>query len=534
MRQNQKFIEDIICDGIKYIGEVKAIIAIRKFYQNLYSKKETSQNSSEMEDFFRLCPKLTEVHRHELDKPLTLEELSSALSSCKQSSPGPDGISYAIYKAYWKILAPYILNAWLYSIEIGEQSNSNLESVITLLPKQDKDTSDIKNWRPITLSNCDSKIITKAISIRVAKVLDTIIYKTQTAYVPSRSVMDNIRSNYIIKDICSKKDLDAVLISLDAKKAFDSVSHEYIYNVLKHYGFGEYFINNFRVLYANLSSTIMINGHKSEKINIRRGVKQGDALSCSLFILCIDPLIRNIKANNRIKGIDLKSRKYYMKDTYKVSGYADDIAIICKSDIESVNEVFYEYERLTKLSGLELNADKTEILILNNQPLQNAYHISYLNDNYVLYPVSNIKICGLFYSKDENVEYKHNVLDKISKLEGQLKKWTIRNLSFEGKVLIVKTFGLSQLIYNMQCYEIKMEELIKIERLIFKFIWSKKWSTNRPVERIRRTFLKNAYEEGGVNAPDVECLDRALKLKQFLRSDNSNHPIKELQKILVK
>jgi hypothetical protein len=128
----------------------------------------------------------------------------------------------------------------------------------------------------------------------------------------------------------------------------------------------------------------MINGHKSEKINIRRGVKQGDALSCSLFILCIDPLIRNIKANNQIKGIDLKSRKYYMKDTYKVSGYADDIAIICKSDIESVNEVFYEYERLTKLSGLELNADKTEILILNNQPLQNAYHISYLNDNYVL------------------------------------------------------------------------------------------------------------------------------------------------------
>jgi hypothetical protein len=196
--------------------------------------------------------------------------------------------------------------------------------------------------------------------------------------------MNNIRSNYIIKDICSKKDLDAVLISLDAKKAFDSVSHEYIYNVLKHYGFGEYFINNFRVLYANLSSTIMVNGHKSEKINIRRGVKQGDALSCSLFILCIDPLIRNIKANNRIKGIDLKSRKYYMKDTYKVSGYADDIAIICKSDIESVNEVFYEYERLTKLSGLELNADKTEILILNNQPLQNAYHISYLNDNYVL------------------------------------------------------------------------------------------------------------------------------------------------------
>jgi hypothetical protein len=179
-------------------------------------------------------------------------------------------------------------------------SSSNIESVITLLPKQGKDTSDIKNWRPITLSNCDSKIITKAIATRVSKVLDTIIDNSQTAYVPTRSVMDNIRSNFILKNHCSKRSIDAVLISLDAKKAFDSVSHDYIRKVLRNYGFGENFVRSFDTLYNNLKSSIMINGFKSNHINIRRGVKQGDALSCALFILSIDPLIRNIKNNETI------------------------------------------------------------------------------------------------------------------------------------------------------------------------------------------------------------------------------------------
>jgi hypothetical protein len=76
-------------------------------------------------------------------------------------------------------------------------------------------------------------------------------------------------------------------------------------------------------------------------------------------------------------------------------------------------------------------------------------------------------------------------------------------------------------------------DLIRIERLIFKFLWSKKWKEQRPIERIKRSILKNNVESGGLNAPDIECLDRSLKLKQFLRSNTSNHPIKHFQAILL-
>jgi hypothetical protein len=40
------------------------------------------------------------------------------------------------------------------------------------LSKESKDMKDIKNWRPINLPNCDSNIITKALAIKISKVLN--------------------------------------------------------------------------------------------------------------------------------------------------------------------------------------------------------------------------------------------------------------------------------------------------------------------------------------------------------------------------
>ena len=206
-------------------------------------------------------------------------------------------------------MGPIILNAWSYSLETGSLSSSHLESVITLLPKEGKDTKDIKNWRPITLSNWDSKIITKALTQKTAKVLETIIDPSQTAYVPGRSVADNLRSNFFYKNYCNKNNLNAVLISLDAKKAFDSVDHQYIEETLLAYGFGAGFIKIFKTLYRNITARILINGFASESIRIERGVKQGDALSCALFIICIDPLLRNLNNNKRVKEVKISRKK---------------------------------------------------------------------------------------------------------------------------------------------------------------------------------------------------------------------------------
>jgi len=120
-------------------------------------------------------------------------------------------------------------------------------------------------------------------------------------------------------------------------------------------------------------------------------------------------------ANNEIKCV-----KNLSKTLFKAAAYADDISVIWKKDPRSIQLVFNEYENLTKRSGLELNADKTEILVLNkteNRP----FIVDYNNTWFIIEPVMEIKIYGLVYSLDEKREYSRNVLGKIKKLGKQSK-----------------------------------------------------------------------------------------------------------------
>ena len=58
--------------------------------------------------------------------------------------------------------------------------------------------------------------------------LDEIVDNNQTAYVKGRAVGDNLRSMKFLKDHCMEDEVEAVSISLYAKKAFDSIDHGYI------------------------------------------------------------------------------------------------------------------------------------------------------------------------------------------------------------------------------------------------------------------------------------------------------------------
>ena len=82
----------------------------------------------------------------------------------------------------------------------------------------------------------------------------------------------------------------------------------------------------------------------------------------------------------------------------------------------------------------------------------------------------------------------------------------------------------------MQVCKIKETCMKSIEKIIFGFIWrAHKSERERGIDRIKRSILKNKYMEGGLNVTDIECLDRSLKTRQFVRADKSNHPIKLIQ-----
>jgi hypothetical protein len=136
-----------------------------------------------------------------------------------------------------------------------------------------------------------------------------------------------------------------------------------MYKVLEKYGFSNEFIEVIKLLYKDIQAQILVNGYKSTIIKILRSVKQGDALSCALFILCIDPLIRKIESNTNIKPVQVTPSRYSnIKIDYKVGGFADDIGLVVNNDRYTVENIFLDYNLFSKLSGIEINIDKTNLI----------------------------------------------------------------------------------------------------------------------------------------------------------------------------
>ena len=465
-----------------------------------------------------------------MDKELTLEEIKATLRTCPDSAPGPDGIVYSVYDKLWNTIGKHLFEAWSYSKEKGILLESQRFSSITLLPKEGKDLSMIGNWRPITLTNCDLKIFTKTYANRISIMLDKLIHPAQTAYIPGRSVHDNLRMFEFYKNYCNKYDVDAVLMSLDARKAFDSVDHKYMFRTLKHYGFSDEFIGVIRLFYNEIKADILVNGFKTSMIKICRCVKQGDALSCALFILCIDPLIRRIENSNSIKPITIRTPLTNHTIKSKCGAFADDVGAVVKNNVESINGVFSEYERFSKISGICINEAKTEIMPLRSRTRLQVVEAVCYGNVIKLDMVDRIKICGIVFSNNCVAAYNDNVIDKIDKLKAKIMAWQFRGLSLSGKLQVTKTFGISQLIYSMQVCEFKEKDLEEIEKFIFGNLWSKNIGIAKAPDRIKRAILKQEYEQGGLGVPDVKDLNKALKLKQFLRAMEANHVIKIIQK----
>ena len=100
-----------------------------------------------------------------------IDEISFAVKNMNTNkSPGPDGLTVEFYRKFWNLLSPYLV--WVYNacFEAGEMCDS-MKTSNTRVTFKKGDRKSLKNWRPISLLNVDYKICSKAISVRLSKVL---------------------------------------------------------------------------------------------------------------------------------------------------------------------------------------------------------------------------------------------------------------------------------------------------------------------------------------------------------------------------
>ena len=120
----------------------------------------------------------------------------------------------------------------------------------------------ITDLLPISLLNTDYKIFTKIITTRLNPILEKIIHKSQFAQ-PGKDINE---MNTIIRDLVEdmeRSSMDSFFVSVDFKKAYDSVNQDFLVQVFKQYGFPNEFLNLVQEIFRDAGSNILINGFKS-------------------------------------------------------------------------------------------------------------------------------------------------------------------------------------------------------------------------------------------------------------------------------
>ena len=327
------------------------------FYSDLFSR-EMLDLTSQRDLFSYVKSRLSESEQASCEGPLTLAEASEALQRSKRNkSPGADGLTVEFYSQFWDKLGEPLVSVFNQGLARGELPESMKAGVTRLVHKKD-DKRLLKNWRPISLLNVDYKICSKAVSFRLSRVLGSIVDPDQTCSVPGRSIHSNL---VLLRDTLAFIDRTGetgILLSLDQEKAFDRVDRIFLLNLLEHFGFGPWFRACIATLYNGAFMQVLVNDFLSNPILLERGVRQGDALSPMLYVLCVEVFACKIRASPDVKGFLLPGAGGL---EFRVCQYADDTTAFVK-DERSLHALFNIIGDFERGSGAKLNRTKTEAL----------------------------------------------------------------------------------------------------------------------------------------------------------------------------
>ena len=481
---------------------------LHKFYSTLF-KRRVSKTERECKAFLDSIhlPSLSDEQKLLCDKPITIDDLYQSLSSMSNGkSPGNDGFSVEFFKFFWEDIKDLLFASYQYSKSVGELSVSQRQAVIKLIEKRDKDKRYIENWRPISLLNVDTKILSKCVASRFIPVLPSLISPDQTAYVKGRYIGESIRLISDILDSTSKYKIPGYILTVDLKKAFDSIDHVFLSSCLKKFGFGDYFLSWVSILLKNNESCVSNGGNTTKYFPLMRGARQGDPISAYLFIIVLEVFFAMIRSNNNIKGIHILD--FY----FLITAYADDSTFFV-ADMQSINMIFSTFDVFAQYSGMEINRSKCELAGIGSKmnvptSLDGIKNVSLITDS--------IRVLGVHFTYSTKLSIDRNFTECIKKLQNIIRVWGMRSLTLYGKVTIFKTLALSKVICIASMSNIPNDIVKLIEQIHLDFIWSNK----RP--NIKHSTLIGDYAKGGLKDVDIPAKMKALHLSWINRLFDSN------------
>ncbi|XP_035541522.1 uncharacterized protein LOC118344586 [Juglans regia] len=429
-----------------------------------------------------ISPVISEEDNLMLCRTPSFDDIKEALFSIPiDSSPGPDGFSSGFFRCCWDIIKEDLMEAVSEFFQKHLLPRYYTASFIVLIPKVDS-PNGFDKFRPISLCSVVYKICAKIIVGRLTKLLSKMISNEQGAFIPGRSIFENISiTQEMVHSINKKTNGGNVLVKLDMSKAYDRVNWNSLIHVLVAFGFSPQFCALIKLCISSPWYSIMMNGTSMGFFKGERGLRQGDPLSPYLFVIMQEVLSRMLK-----KAFDIG----------KIGRF---------TQARGLMEVLHLYELWT---GQILNKSKSAIFFSNKIPAHRKSSLLHLTGfsegsfpfKYLGVPivVGRLKVCDF-----------GELIGKVSK---KIAGWKMKLLSAGGRVILLRHVLSSMATHLLAVLPVPNGVFKVLNRIMSSFFWG---NSDGRGKRKWVAWKNICYptEEGGLGIRDFGDVQRALHMK---------------------
>jgi hypothetical protein len=471
------------------IGAIKE--AFVQYYTNLFRRREINKDALQ-QLLEKWEPPSAEI-LNTLNRPITEEEVRRVIGKLNpHKAPGPDGLTAWFYRIHSRHLVPWLTEIFERFRQQGSIPPRFKEGLMVTIYKGKGDPLDIANRRPITLLNGDYKILAKILVERLKPLLSKLIAPSQTGFIPGRNMIDNLVVLSDIFDFTRKSSASPAptVTFIDFEKAYDSISHEALVEILKHLHFPTEFVKLIQAMLEGASIRINVNGHITEPIKLQRGTRQGDPISPLLFAIGIEALNRSILHDSQLCGLPFSPIH-----RIKALLYADDVLLAAPSQHELDRMLVYHVDVFCRATGMAVSEKKSRCLPIgwNGEGLRSRYALVTKQEPE--------RYLGHWFGPEGHIS---KVTDILENIKASLIKIKQSHLTIGAKVMMWNTYFLPRLTYALWCELPKPQLYNQTNKLLQWFLWSSSKSPERTISRVGMDRMRQPPNKGGWKIIEVE------------------------------
>ena len=471
------------------------------------------------------------------DSLLSTEELELALQHASRgSSPGIDGLPYEFYRAFKDTLIPVLLrvfNVAFKDLTYDAPLSSLLVGIICLIHKSGQPVDELSGFRPITLLNCDVKLIMHVMSNRLQRPLDYVIDITQSAFLKGRDISDNVRYHLGLASRLEELGLPGWLLHSDLTKAYDTVNRGWLTRSMQAVGLRDTGIIRWTHILMNGSTCkVRLNGFLTVSFPNTSGIPQGSALSCYHWATVLQPPIsylNQLQAHGGLAHYTLPSGS----PAPAALAFADDTkSYVRVPDVDGpvIHAAFTKFA----LAGCPSQSiPKTKLLHLSGPippSLDTNQQTNHQATGYKLQPKdSPHRLLGVPFSNDEPRCTEAAFNSMPGSMRAAAATWSPLLLNTLGRAHVAMQCIASKFIFQANFRPPTAVQLPSMQQSINRFVGS---SARREEEspKAGSLFPKFAVsclprDRGGLGVPDLPAFSTAMLAKPaWLLFRHTSHP----------